>query len=334
LAKARTLAAVAREALQAGRNPLLERRAAGGKYLVSAQSAATFDWCAAQFISAHRSSWRNPKHAMQWENTIATYASPTIGSLPVDKVDTALVVGILQPIWGSKTETATRLRGRIETILDWAAVQKFRQGENPARWRGHLDHLFANPNKIAPVKNHPALPWQEISRFLKALELQKGVAARATEFLILTACRSGEVRGAQWSEISFTQKLWVIPAERMKGGREHRVPLTQTAEVFLQTIPRSGRLIFPGQKMGAALSDMSLSAVLRRMGRTGITIHGFRSTFRDWCAEAVGNSFPREVCEHALAHSLPDKVEAAYQRGDLLEKRRHLMEAWHAFLRA
>lgn len=221
-----------------------------------------------------------------------------------------------------------RLRGRIECILDWATVSKFRQGENPARWRGHLDNLLANPNKIAPVKNHPALPWTQIGGLMKLLREREGVSARAIEFAILTACRSGEVRGATWGEIDHDAKLWTIPAERMKAGKEHRVPLSTGAMALLRSLERAGDVVFPGRDKEAPLSDMSLTVVLRRMGRGDITVHGFRSTFRDWCAEAAGNSFSREVCEHALAHSLPDKVEAAYRRGDLLEKRVQLMQAW------
>jgi integrase len=262
------------------------------------------------------------------EEHLATYASPLIGELPVADVDTDLIVKVLSPIWGTKTETATRLRGRTEFILDWATVSKFRQGDNPARWRGHLENLLANPNKIAPVQNHPALPWREIPAFIAALAKREGVAARATEFAILTAVRSAEVRGAAWEEVDLDAKLWTIPASRMKAGKEHRVPLSTSAIALLAAITCRDGLVFPGRSNAAALSDMSLTAVHRRMGRSDITVHGFRSSFRDWCAEAVSNSFSREVCEHALAHSLSDRVEAAYRRGDLLEKRVMLMQAW------
>ena len=241
------------------------------------------------------------------------------------------MVKVLGPIWRKKTETAVRLRGRIECILDWATVSKFRQGENPARWRGHLENLLANPNKIAPVKNHPALPWREIGSFMALLREREGVAARAIEFAIVTACRSGEVRGATWAEIDKKAKLWTIPAERMKAGKEHRVPLSTRAMAILAALGPLGDVVFPGRDKETPLSDMSLTAVLRRMGRGDITVHGFRSTFRDWCSEAADNTFSREVCEHALAHSLPDKVEAAYRRGDLLEKRVLLMQAWSDF---
>lgn len=211
---------------------------------------------------------------------------------------------------------------------DWATVSKYRQGDNPARWRGHLESLLANPNKLAKVEHHPALPWQETGTFMATLRKQQGIAAKAVEFAILTAARSGEVRAATWAEIDLDAGIWTVPAEHMKMNREHRVPLSKAAVAVLEAMPRMGDRIFPGAKPDKPLSDMSLTAVLRRMQRRDITVHGFRSTFRDWCAESVANAFPREVCEHALAHSLPDKVEAAYRRGDLIEKRVLLMKAW------
>ncbi len=328
LALARAKAKECRLLLLDGKDPLEARNATKLTEALTLARMITFDQCATAYIAAHRSGWKNAKHANQWENTLATYATPIIGALPVAAVDTALVVKVLSPIWQDKTETATRLRGRIESILDWATTSKYRQGENPARWRGHLENLLATPSKIAPVKNHPALPWQEVGAFMAALRVREGIAARGVEFAILTAARSGEVRGATWDEIDLEAKVWTVPAARMKGGREHRVPLSSAALALLGAAPRLGALVFPGRVRDSALSDMSLTAVLRRMERNDITVHGFRSTFRDWCAESVANSFPREVCEHALAHSLPDKVEAAYRRGDLLEKRVMLMQAW------
>ena len=328
LAQARDKAKECRALLLEGTDPLEARNAVKLDAALERARTVTFDHCAEQYIAAHRGSWKNAKHAAQWESTIATYASPIIGELPVAAVDTALVVKVLQPIWQEKTETATRLRSRIENILDWATVSKFRTGENPARWRGHLDNLLADPNKVAKVAHHVALPWQDIGAFMIDLRQRAGSAARAVEFAILTAGRSGEVRGARWSEIDLDAAVWTVPAERMKAGREHRVPLSTDALALLRSLPAVGEHIFPGQRGDAPLSDMSLTAVLRRMERDKITVHGFRSTFRDWCAESVGNSFPREVCEHALAHSLPDKVEAAYRRGDLIEKRKVLMQVW------
>lgn len=327
LASARELVRGYRQQLREGRNPLLERRQARAALIVAQAGQITFDQCAAAYVEAHRGSWRSPKHAAQWTSTLARYASPVIGALPVGAVDTELVVKVLAPIWQIKTETATRLRGRIESVLDWATVSKYRHGDNPARWRGHLDFLLANPNKVAPVKNYPSLPWTEMAGFMAELRRKEGVSARSLEFTILTAARSGEARGACWAEINLAQRLWTVPAARMKAAKEHRVPLSDAVIALLRALPDEEGLLFPGQK-AQPLSDMSLSAVLRRMGRPDITVHGFRSTFRDWAAEAPGNAFPREVCEHALAHSLPDRVEAAYQRGDLLGKRIALMQAW------
>lgn len=326
LAEARQKAKECRLTLLDGKDPIEVRESTTLAEALRRAKVMTFDQCAAAYIEAHRSSWKNAKHISQWENTIQTYASPVIGKLPVASVDTDLVVKILSPIWQTKTETATRLRGRIESVLDWATTSKYRQGDNPARWRGHLENLLSSPNKLAKVKHHPALPWQELGKFMVDLRAREGVAARAVEFAILTATRSGEVRNATWAE--FDAGLWVIPAERMKMRREHRIPLPTAAVELLEKMPRLGDLVFPGTKKVKALSDMSLTAVLRRMKRNDITVHGFRSTFRDWCSESVANSFPREVCEHALAHSLPDKVEAAYRRGDLIEKRALLMQAW------
>ena len=328
LAQAREHARACRSTLLAGGDPLELKKAEQLIGQLERAKAITFDDCAASYIATHRGSWKNKKHAAQWESTISTYASPTIGNLPVASVDTALVVKVLQPIWQEKTETATRLRSRIESILDWATVSHFRTGDNPARWRGHLDNLLADPSRVSRVAHHAALPWQEVGRFMEELRKREGVAARAVEFGILTAARSGEIRGARWAEIDLDSAVWTVPAERMKAGREHRVPLSSVAMGVLRNMPQLGEHVFPGQRGDAPLSDMSLTAVLRRMDRPEITMHGFRSTFRDWCAESVGNSFPREVCEHALAHSLPDKVEAAYRRGDLIEKRKVLMQVW------
>ena len=328
LADARMKAQECRTMLLEHIDPIESRKTERLATALARAKLMTFDQCAAAYIDAHRASWKNAKHAQQWTNTLQTYASPIIGKLPVAEVDTGLVVKVLQPIWTEKTETATRLRGRIESILDWATVSKYRQGENPARWRGHLENLLADPARSKRTKHHPALPWQEIGAFMADLRGQEGISPRALEFAILTACRSGEVRGATWAEIDLDAALWIIPAERMKAGREHRVPLSAPALELLRNMPRIENFVFPSVRQGKQLSDMAFMQLLKRMGRGDITGHGFRSTFRDWCAESVANSFPREVCEHALAHSLPDKVEAAYRRGDLLEKRIMLMQAW------
>lgn len=331
LAMARDKAQECRRLVAERIDPIVARDTARTLEALSKARLKTFDQCAAAFIKSHRASWKSVKHAAQWESTIAMYASPVFGAMPVSDIDTELVMRVLSPIWDAKTETAVRVRGRIESILDWATVSKFRQGENPARWRGHLQNLLANPHKIAPVQNHAALPWLEMPVFMALLRQREGVAALATQFGILTAARSGEVRGARWREIDLEARLWTVPALRMKAGKEHRVPLSTAAIGVLQKLERGGELIFTGHRRDKMLSDMSLTAVLRRMDRTDITVHGFRSTFRDWCSEAPGNTFPREVCEHALAHSLPSKVEAAYRRGDLLEKRIMLMQAWADF---
>lgn len=328
LSEAREKAKSCRATLLDGVDPLDERDAAKLGAALERAKTVTFDHCASEYIAAHRGSWKNRKHEVQWTNSLRNYASPVIGILPVALIDTALVMKVLQPIWQTKTETATRVRSRIENILDWATVSKFRVGENPARWKGHLENLLADPGKVAKVEHYAALPWEEIGDFMVKLRKCGGTAARALEFAILTAGRSGEIRGALWSEIDLDAAVWTVPKERMKGNREHRVPLSSAAMALLKAMPSVGDYVFQGQRKGSVLSDMSLTAVLRRMGRSDVTVHGFRSTFRDWCAESVGNSFPREVCEHALAHSLPDKVEAAYRRGDLIERRKVLMQVW------
>lgn len=322
LADARARALECRKLVLDQKDPIEHRK------LAQARDGVTFDQCSAAYIEAHRSSWRNAKHAAQWEATLKTYAAPIIGSLSVAAVDTAQVVRVLRPIWATKTETASRLRGRIESILGWATTSGYRVGDNPARWRGHLENLLAAPTKIAKVKHHSSLPWQELPALMSDLRDREGIAARALEFLILTASRSGEVRLARWDEVH--DGVWTIPGSRMKAGREHSVPLSARARALLAAQPKLvDGYIFPGVRYDRPLSDMSLTAVLRRMGRGDITVHGFRSTFRMWAAEAT--TYPREVCEHALAHSLPDKVEAAYQRSSLFEKRVALMREWADF---
>lgn len=343
LAEARQKALAARKLLAEGLNPLTEKKE---KLLAAALVRArmmSFDQCSKAYIEAHKSSWKNAKHLDQWTNTLATYASPVFGQLPVAEVDTAFVVKCLAPIWQTKTETASRLRGRIESVLGWAATSGYRTGENPARWKGHLENLLANISKTSRTKNHPSLPWQRIGDFMAALKAREGNASRATAFTILTACRSGEVRGAQWTEFDFNEKVWTIPAKRMKAHREHQVPLSDAALAVLASMPQSAEFVFPGTK-GQILSDMSLTAVIRRMNGEeskpvwvdtageGITVHGFRATFRMWTAETT--AYPREVAEHALAHKLPDAVERAYQRGTQFLKRQSLMAEWGAYCTA
>ncbi|HRI91771.1 MAG TPA: integrase arm-type DNA-binding domain-containing protein [Accumulibacter sp.] len=329
MTEARGHAAECRKQLFHGKDPIEVRKAAKLAKRLDDARAITFKQCADQYIETHRAGWKNAKHAAQWESTLQSYVHPVIGELSVAAIDTDLVVKCLSGIWTKKTETASRVRGRIESILDWATSSNYRQGENPARWRGHLDNLLAPPSRVAKVVHHPALPYADTAVFMAGLRKQGGMGARAVEFAILTAARSGEVRGATWTEINLELALWVIPAGRMKAEKEHRVPLSSGAIALLRELPCLGDVVFPGAREGKPLSDMSLTAVLRRMGRADITVHGFRSTFRDWCSEST--NFPREVCEHALAHSLPDKVEAAYRRGDLIEKRTMLMQEWSDF---
>ena len=281
------------------------------------------------YIVAHESGWKNAKHAAQWRTTLESYAFPVIGKIAVSDVDTAHVMRVLEPIWLSKTETASRLRGRIESVLDWATVRDFRKGDNPARWRGHIEHLLPARADVQKTTHHPAMDYREVGEFMLKLRQQEGIGARALEFAILCASRSGEVRGAEWSEIDLQAAVWTIPANRMKAEREHRVPLTDGALALLNALPRTPDtdMVFPNNK-GAVLSDMTLTAVLRRMG-VPVTAHGFRSTFRDWAGETT--AYPREVIEHALAHQLKDKAEAAYARGSLFDKRRRLMADWEKF---
>ena len=292
--------------------------------------AATFKECATAYMKAHAAGWKSAKHRQQWENTLTQHAYPVIGELLVRDVKLPQVLAVLEPIWSTTNETAVRLRGRIETVLDWAAARGYRDGLNPARWRGHLDKLLARPSKVAKVEHHAALPVGEVGAFMVRLREAQGMGARALEFGILTAARSGEVRGATWAEVDTEAKVWTIPAERMKAGKEHRVPLSGEALALLATSPKmaGSEVVFPAPR-GGALSDMTLSAVLRRMGVAAVP-HGFRSTFRDWASERT--NYPRDVAEMALAHAIGDKVEAAYRRGDLFEKRRLMLTDWGRFL--
>ncbi|HEU0044212.1 tyrosine-type recombinase/integrase [Sphingomonas sp.] len=330
LADARELAREHRRKVRTGIDPLAEKREARAALRVAKAKTKTFEECARAYVESQRAGWKNEKHAKQWSATLETYAYPVFGSLPVDTVDRGMVLDVLNPIWATKTETAKRLRGRIEGVLDWAKVSGYRDGENPARWRGHLDKLLAAPSKVRKVEHHAALPYAEIGAFMAELRKRDGVAPRALELAILTAARSGEVRGMTWAEIDLAGKVWTIPGDRMKAGKEHRVPLSDAALAVLKALPRvrGTEHVFAAPR-GGALSDMSLTAVLKRMGRDGLTQHGFRSTFRDWAGETT--AYPREVIEHALAHQLADKAEAAYQRGDLLAKRARLMADWAKF---
>lgn len=320
LAAAREKALAARRHLVDGIDPLTVRPAA----------EVTFSQAADELVESKRPGWRNAKHAAQWSSTLASYVVPTIGALDVKSIETGHVLEVLRPIWTAKPETASRVRQRIEAVLDYAAAKGFREGSNPARWRGHLQNLLAKPSSVRAVQHHAALDWRDLPNFMIALAQREGVSARALEFLILTAARSGEVRGMRWAEIDIDAQAWTVPGNRMKAGKEHRIPLTATALGRLGEAGASKALIFPSpSNPKRELSDMTLTAVLRKMGRGDITAHGFRSTFRDWAGETT--NFPREVIEAALAHRLKDKAEAAYARGDLFNKRRELMEAWARF---
>lgn len=329
LAQAREKARAVREQVRQGVDPVAERRAAIGRLRAEQAAAMTFEKASKTYVEAHEASWRNPKHAQQWRSTLEQYAYPVMGAALLRDIELRHVMAVLSPIWQEKTETASRLRGRIERVLDWATVCGHREGPNPARWKGHLDKLLARPAKIATIEHHAALPVAEMGDFMARLRKAEGIGARALEFAILTAARSGEVRGATWSEIDLDDAVWTVPAERMKAGREHRVPLTPAAILLLKALPRmaGSDYVFVAAR-GGRLSDMTLTAVLRRMGVDAVP-HGFRSTFRDWAAECTNHA--REAAEMALAHTIENKVEAAYRRGDLFEKRRAMMEDWAGF---
>jgi integrase len=340
LAEAREKASELRRVVKAGVDPLERQAEAEAAAAAEAEAAEirskTFDAVAALYLEAHRGAWKNAKHRDQWPTTMRQYASPHFGSLPVSEIDTAHVTAALRSIWQHKTETASRLRGRIEAVLDYATVLGWRAGANPARWRGHLDKVFPRRTKVQPIQHHPALPWQEVPAFMAALRGQDWMAARALEFCVLTAARSGEVLGARWPEIDMNAGVWVVPKERMKAGREHRVALSGAALAVLRQVAplrpacEPDPLVFPGRFQGRPLSHRSMAAAVRRMGRKDeFTVHGFRSAFRDWAGETTAH--PREVVEAALAHRLGDRVEQAYARGDLFQKRRRLMEDWGAF---
>jgi len=312
-------------------DPIEARKVARMEKLALSATAMTFEEAAEQYIKAQRAGWKSIKHADQWKATLATYAYPVFGNLGVGRVDVGLVMKAIEPIWQTKTETASRLRGRIESVLDWAAARGLRTGENPARWKGHLENLLPARSKVAKVQHHAALPYAELPSFMAAVRGLDGVSPKALEFAILTATRTGETVGARWSEIDIANAMWIIPGARMKAGREHRIPLSARAVALLESLPREAGndSVFIGDKKGGHLSNMALLMTLRRMGRADLTTHGFRSTFRDWAAEQT--AYPTELCEMALAHTVSDKVEAAYRRGDMLDKRRRLMKDWADF---
>lgn len=331
LAQARELARVARAKIRAGVDPIEEARAARSALIAARMSAVSFSKATEQYLEAHEAGWSNPKHRQQWENTLTTYAGPKIGQMLVRDIELPHVLSVLEPIWREKTETASRLRGRMESVLDWASARGYRSGPNPARWKGHLDKLLPAPGRIAKTDHHRSLPHEDMPAFFAALRQQDGSGARALEFTILTAARSGEARGATWEEFDLTAGKWVIPAGRMKAKKEHRVALSAQAVALLkaQQELRVSDFVFPSPKEDSMLSDMTLTAVLRRM-KVDAVPHGFRSTFRNWTAETT--NYPREIAELALAHTVGSEVERAYMRSDLFEKRRALMQDWADFV--
>ena len=347
LAQARDKAREARGKIERGVDPVAERQAAKAALIAAAGRGLAFEKAMDSYLSAKLDAFKNAKHRQQWRNTLAQYALPVLGKMMVQEIDVRDVLRVLQPIWADKTETASRLRGRIESVLSWATVAGHRKGDNPARWSGNLKELLPAPSKVAKEGNQPALTLEDSPRWFDTLKAREGMGARALEFLTLTAARSQEVRGATWEEIDLAKALWIVPAARMKMGREHRVPLTSEAITLLKRLPRlkDNPLLFPAAR-GGQLSDMTVSAVMRRMNDSDIAEggpgfvdrvskrpavpHGLRSTFRDWAAERT--NFPGEMAEVALAHRIGSAVEAAYRRGDMIEKRRRMMGEWTAFL--
>jgi len=329
LKQARERAREYRQAIWAGRDPVAERREAHAALRAAQAASMTFDQAAAEYLKNKESEFRNPKHRQQWHNTLKTYASPVIGDMPVNEVALAHITQILEPIWHSKTETATRLRGRIEHVLNYATVRKYRTGDNPARWQGCLDAVLAKPSKVKGGQNFKALDYKRMPEFMADLRQREGMAARALEFTILTAARSGEVRAATWPEINLDAGVWEVPGEHTKTGRPHRVPLGDDVVAMLCNLPRFGEtdLIFPSTR-GGQLSNMAMTNVVRRMNYD-VTVHGFRSSFRDFAAERT--NYANEIIEKCLAHTIPDKVEAAYRRSDFFDKRRRLMRDWEQF---
>lgn len=331
LTRARELATEARGQVKAGVDPIEARKAGQETARMEAAKAITFEDAATQFIEAQKAGWRSPKSEAQWTSSLKSHAHPIIGKLAVADIDVAAMLRVLDPIWRVKPETASRVRGRIERILDWATVRGYRQGDNPARWRESLKSQLPDRAKVQTVTHFSALPYAEIGAFMEALRAREGIAVKALEFTILTAARTGEVIGAQWPEFNLTDAVWIIPPERMKAQREHRVPLSPDALSIVQAMKEAGEseFVFPGGRKDKALSNMGMLAVLKRMDRSDLTTHGFRSSFRDWCAEQT--NYAREVAEGALAHVISDAVEAAYRRGDLFDKRRRLMDDWARF---
>ncbi|WP_428354037.1 tyrosine-type recombinase/integrase [Methyloprofundus sp.] len=317
-----------RQLLTEGKDPFTFKKALDEERRKLIDDVITFQFCATSYINSHKASWKNAKHTQQWTNTLATYAYPVIGGLLVKEIDTALIMRILEPIWLSKNETAGRLRGRIENIIAWAATQGYRSAENPARWKGHLENLLAKPSKVKKVKHHKALPYSEMYTFMQSLRNHDSVSANALEFLILTAARTNEVINATWDEIDLKNKVWIISTAKVKASREHRVPLSSRVIEIINEMAavRVSDFIFTGRSRSGGLSNAAMDKLLQVTMKYDVTVQGFRSTFRGWAAERT--NYPRDLCEMALAHAIKDKTEAAYRRGDMIEKRRKLMQDW------
>jgi len=329
LVKARQKRTKAREMLESGIDPLQSKRAGRTAESLEKARLVTFTQCAEQYIDSHEAGWKGRKHARDWRGSLAKYAYPIIGGLPVAAIDLALTKKVLEPIWKTKTKTAVDVRSRIELVLNWAKIHGYRDGENPARWKGHLENVLPKPSKIAKVKHHAAMPYAEVPAFMVALREKTVVGARALEWTILSAARSEEALAAEWSEIDVGKKIWTIPASRMKADADHRVPLTGQMLEILKSLPRGGKYVFSGQAPSKRASGAVMWFLLRGMTSSGETVHGFRSSFRDWAAEQT--AYPSDVIEMALAHTIANKVEAAYRRSDLFEKRQRLMEDWAAY---
>jgi integrase len=328
LKRARELAAEARQLRAEGVDPVEQRRSVRVAKRVASAKTVTFDQCSAAYIAAHEAGWRNAKHRYQWRATLRDYASPVLGHLPVQDIDTDLVMQVIEPLWRTKTETASRTRQRVEAVLDWATVREYRQGANPARWRGHLQKLLPAKTKVSAVEHLAAMPYSDIPAFMAALRMRESISARCLELTILTAVRTSEAINARWAELDLAAGVWTIPGSRMKAGVEHRVPLAPRVVAILQGLyeRRTGEYVFANVSTGRPISNMTMLKLLALMGPSQLTVHGFRSTFTDWAHERT--DLPDIVIDMALAHKVGDKVQSAYRRGDLFDKRRKLMETW------
>ena len=326
LEEARDRARKARQQIADGIDPVASRKAEKATRALAAAKQMTFEKAAEEFFDAHQSKWKSAVHRQQFQNTLATYALPTIGKLAVTDIDTGLILKVLEPIWATKTETASRLRQRLEAVLAWATVREYRKGDNPARWRNHLDKVLPAPGEVTKVKHHPSMPYADVPAFVAELRGKEGVAARALEMTILCATRTSETILARWSEFDLANATWTIPKERMKAAAEHRIPLSDHAVELVRAMPREGEFVFVGMRKGTSISSMSMLAVLERMGRDNFTVHGFRSSFSTWAADRT--SYPEHVIEAALAHTISDAVKKAYKRTTMVDRRGKLMQAW------